>query len=168
MDDRAVALAAASALTAMACHALVDFPFYIPRACVLYGALLGVLDRRIEGARRDCGAARRAFALVPGRALRSQARDGHPLPETSAAEAAAEWGLHRYAGDHTQSAAFWLESGAAGWSPPTGATTGMRASSGTAQAADIGQARDAARHANEAFAAGVEGQSRSKCTTCWG
>jgi O-antigen ligase len=67
--QRAVALAAASATTAMACHAMVDFPFYIPACLVLYGALLG-LDRRCQGA--AAAVAQRPSARL-GRALHGRA-----------------------------------------------------------------------------------------------
>jgi hypothetical protein len=147
-----VALAAASATAAMAFHAMVDFPFYIPACLLLYGALLGALDRRY----RD------ASALAVQRTGRAAwvraARTGALLLATVLllrpviAEAAAEWGMRRYAGEHTQSAAFWLETARrvepadwryhwyAGqfWDGVAGATG----------------SKDAARYASEAFAAG--------------
>jgi O-antigen ligase len=43
--------AAASGMAAMSVHALVDYPFYVPACLLLYGALLGVLDRRLGEAR---------------------------------------------------------------------------------------------------------------------
>lgn len=151
--QRAVALAAASATTATAFHALVDFPFYIPACLVLYGALLGILDRRY----RDAGAV--AVQRSERKAWARAARTGLVvlaavlLLRPVLAEAAAEWGMRRYAGEHTQSAAFWLETARrlepadwryhwyAGqfWDGVAGATG----------------SKDAARYASEAFAAGV-------------
>ncbi len=152
--DRAVALAATSALAATGVHALVDFPFYIPACLVLYGALLGVLERRVEGARATAApsATRTHLARAAGAGIAAIAVILFLKPVL--AEAAAEWGLHRYAGDHAQSAAFWLETARrlepADWRYHWYAGQfwdGTAAASGS---------RDAARHANEAFAAGVK------------
>ncbi len=108
-EQRAAASAAAAGATAMASHALVDFPFYIPACLVLYGALLGALDRRI-GARYPAmhgagtpapwvRAARTGFAALASIMLL------RPV----IAEAASEWGLRRSAAGASQAAAFWLE-----------------------------------------------------------
>jgi len=107
-DQQPAAIAAASALTAMACHALVDFPFYIPVCLLLYGALLGLLDRQLDA---------RRVALVPG--WKSQpwyraARTGAVLVAALillrpvVAEAAAEWGLRKSVAGDGHGAAFWL------------------------------------------------------------
>ena len=42
-----VVVACASALASMAIHALVDFPFYVPICLVLYGCVLGALEKRV-------------------------------------------------------------------------------------------------------------------------
>jgi len=106
---RGAPLAAAAALTAMGIHALVDFPFYIPVCLVLYGALLGSLDRRLgQGEPR---AAQPLHAAMWFRAARTGCvvLAGVILLRPVVAEATAEWGLSRSARGHSQSAAFWLE-----------------------------------------------------------
>jgi O-antigen ligase len=151
--QRAVALAAASATTAMACHAMVDFPFYVPACLVLYGALLGALDRRWQGARAMAagGAARSAWprAARTGAVVCAAVLLLRPV----LAEAAAEWGMRRYAGEHTQSAAFWLETARrlepADWRYHWYAGQFWDGVAGAAGSAD------AARYAGEAFAAGI-------------
>ncbi len=154
LERRPVALASASALTAMACHALVDFPFYIPACLVLCGALLGILDRRLGEGREPTArtaatpswyrAARAALAVLATVLL------VRPL----AAEAAGDWGLRRSAAGQSQSAAFWLEAARR----LDGSDWRYHWYAGQfwdGQAADSGR-RDAARFAAEAFAAGVE------------
>jgi hypothetical protein len=154
LERRPVALASASALTAMACHALVDFPFYIPACLVLCGALLGILDRRLAERREPTArtpatppwyrAARAALAVLATVIL------VRPL----AAETAGDWGLRRSAAGQSQSAAFWLEAARR----LDGSDWRYHWYAGQfwdGQAADSGR-RDAARFAAEAFAAGVE------------
>lgn len=153
-SERAPALAAAAGLAAMATHALVDFPFYIPACLVLYGALLGAFERRVVGARAT--AWEPAPAKPWGRALRAAAVAlavilfARPL----LAEASAEWGLRRYAADQAQSAAFWLETArrmeSADWRYHWYAGQFW---DGTASASG---SREAARHAHDAFAAGMK------------
>jgi len=154
LERRPVALASASGLTAMACHALVDFPFYVPVCLMLYGALLGTVDRRLgEGLERKVRtastpswyrAARAALAVL-GTVI---------VVRPLAAEAAADWGLRRSAAGQPQSAAFWLEAArrldAADWRYHWYAGQFW-----DGQAADSGR-RDAARFAADAFATGVE------------
>ncbi len=109
VERRQAPLVAAAALTAMGFHALVDFPFYIPICLVLYGALLGSLDRRFgEG---HASAAPPLHAANWFRAVRAGCvvLAGVILLRPVVAEAAAEWGLSRSARGHSQSAAFWLE-----------------------------------------------------------
>jgi hypothetical protein len=148
--ERAVALAAASATTAMAFHAMVDFPFYIPACLVLYGALLGVLDRRYHNAgavavlRTAWVRAARTGAVVVAAIL---------LLRPVIAEAAAEWGMRRYAGEHTQSAAFWLET--ARRLEPADWRYHWYAGQFWDGVAGAAGSRDAARYADEAFTAGV-------------
>jgi len=150
--DRPITLACASAVTAMSCHALVDFPYYIPVCLLLCGALLGSLDRRLGGGRQLTAvaapappwyrAARAALAVLATVVL------VRPL----AAEAAADWGLRRSAAGQSQSAAFWLEAARR----LDGADWRYHWYAGQfwdGQAADSGK-REAARFAAEAFAAG--------------
>ncbi len=153
-QQQPVAIAAASALTAMACHALVDFPFYIPVCLVLYGALLGVLDRQLELPR---------VALAPD----WKSRRWYPAVHTGvvliaallllrpvAAEATAEWGLRRAAAGDGQNAAFWL--GAARRIEPADWRYHWYAGQfWDAQAAGSGR-REAANLAAEAFTAGFD------------
>lgn len=107
--DGLPALAAASALTATACHALVDFPFHVPAILLLYGALLGSFVRHVQR-----GAVAVAVPPHPSRlwlAVRAVALAlaGVLLLRPVFAELAAEWGLRRFADRQTQAAAFWLE-----------------------------------------------------------
>jgi O-antigen ligase len=44
-QDKAVVFAIVAALTTMAVHAIVDFPFHVPVALLLFGLLVGRLDR---------------------------------------------------------------------------------------------------------------------------
>lgn len=105
---RTVVVACASGTTAMACHALVDFPFYIPACLLMYGVLLGVFDRRmqagvVEAPRQSSPSplhrsARVIFAVLAAVVL------VRPL----AAAASAEWGKRQQAVGDAQAAAFWL------------------------------------------------------------
>jgi hypothetical protein len=106
--QRPVAIGCASALAAMAVHALVDFPFYVPVCLLLYGALLGALDRQLIVTPRALQPARRS-PLGP-RALRTGALAiaALILLRPVAAEAAAEWGLRKFSDGDGQRAAFWL------------------------------------------------------------
>lgn len=152
--QRPVALAAASAMTATGVHAMVDFPLYVPACLVLYGALLGALDRRLEAA--STAAAQPVRPPPWKRAARAGAvaLAAVLLLRPALAEAAAEWGLRRHAADDAQSAAFWLESARRleprDWRYHWYAGQfwdGVASASGSA---------DAARYADQAFAAGVE------------
>jgi O-antigen ligase len=153
-SERPPAIAAAAGLAAMAAHALVDFPFYIPACLVLYGALLGALERRIANAGT---AAWEPLPMKPwGRALRAGAAALAVILflKPVLAEASAEWGLRRYAADQAQSAAFWLETARrlepADWRYHWYAGQFW---DGTASASG---SRQAAQHAHDAFAAGVQ------------
>ena len=150
---RPAVVAAASAATAMAFHALVDFPFYVPACLLLYGALLGALDRRLEMPRVSsaspvCRAhwarAARTGAVVVAAVL---------LLRPVLAEAAAEWGLQRYGAQQAQSAAFWLET--ARRLDPSDWRYHMYAGLFWDGMASTSGSKDAARYAAAAFAAGV-------------
>jgi O-antigen ligase len=156
-SERPPVIAAAAGLAAMAAHALVDFPFYIPACLVLYGVLLGALERRIANAGTT---AWEPLPMKPwGRALRAGAvaLAGVLFLKPVLAEASAEWGLHRYAADQAQSAAFWLETARrlehADWRYHWYAGQFW---DGTASASG---SRQAAQHAHDAFAAGVKANS---------
>lgn len=106
--QRPAAIGCASALAAMSVHALVDFPFYVPVCLLLYGALLGALDRQLIATPRAALPAR-VSSLGP-RAVRAGALAiaAVILLRPVAAEAAAEWGLRKFADGDGQGAAFWL------------------------------------------------------------
>lgn len=151
---RPAVVAAASAATAMAFHALVDFPFYVPACLLLYGALLGALDRLL------------AAPLVPGaspvgrtpwaRAARTGAVvvAAVMLLRPVLAEASAEWGLQRYGAQQAQSAAFWLET--ARRLDPSDWRYHMYAGLFWDGMASTSGSKDAARYAAAAFTAGAE------------
>jgi len=151
--DRSVALAATSALTATACHALVDFPYHVPACLLLCGALLGSLDRRIAGA----AAASRPKELSPARrAVRAACviLAGALLLRPVFAEVSAEWGLRLFADRRSQSAAYWLET--ARRIEPADWRYHWYAGQLWDDVASTTGSRDAARLANTAFAAGFE------------
>jgi O-antigen ligase len=152
--EHPIVVAAVSATTAMAFHALVDFPFYVPACLLLYGALLGALDRRLAAApvsgaspvvRTPWARAVRAGVAVIAAAL---------LLRPVLAEAAAEWGLQRYGAQQAQSAAFWLET--ARRLDPSDWRYHMYAGLFWDGMASTSGSKDAARYANAAFTAGVE------------
>jgi O-antigen ligase len=106
--QRPIIVGATAGLVAMAVHALVDFPFYIPLCLLIYGALLGVIDARLgETAampREDRLPAR--WTRVARTAVLTVA--AIVLLRPVAAEAAGEWGLRKLAAGEGQRAAFWL------------------------------------------------------------
>jgi hypothetical protein len=138
----------------MGFHALVDFPFYIPVCLVLYGALLGSLDRRLgEG---HTSAARPSNAATWFRVARTGlvVLAAVILLRPVAAEAAAEWGLSRSTAGHSQSAAFWLE--AARRLEPADWRYHWYAGQFWDGQASVSGRREAARLAAQAYAAGFE------------
>lgn len=155
-DRQPGVLAATSGLATMGWHALVDFPFYIPACLLLYGALLGALDRRLEPPIPAQIREPRATISPWRRVARAGASTlaAVVLLKPVVAETSAEWGLRQYAGDQAQSAAFWLETARrlepADWRYHWYAGQfwdGMAAAS---------RRRDAARFADAAFDAGIE------------
>ncbi len=106
-EKRVAVLAIAASIAAMSVHALVDFPFYVPLCLLLYGALLGALDRRL-------GESAAVPVLGSPSPLHRVARTGAIalaaifFLQPVAAEAAAEWGLRKAAAGDGQTAAFWL------------------------------------------------------------
>jgi hypothetical protein len=138
----------------MSVHGLVDFPFYVPYCLLLYGALLGALDRRLgEIAPSPPLGARPSLIFRAGRvAVITVAAVIFMRPV--AAEAAAEWGLRKSVAGEQQAAAFWL--GAAQRVESRDWRYHWYAGQfWIAQAAQSGN-REAARLAAEAFAAGFE------------
>jgi hypothetical protein len=157
-EGRRVGTAAAAAgVATMVCHALVDFPYYIPVCLLLYGALLGALDRRIEGETSPRGVPAPRAAWV--RAMRAGAATVGIvlLLRPVVAEAAAEWGLRRYAEQHAPSAAFWLE--VARRLEPADWRYHMYAGLFWDGVAAASSSADAAAHASAAFEAGVKANS---------
>lgn len=151
VERRAVALAAASALAAMGFHALVEFPFYIPVCLLLYGALLGALDRRLGEA---LAAPWRPALWHPAVRTGILLVAGIVLLRPVAAEAAAEWGLRRSMAGAGRDAAFWLGT-ARRIEPADWRYHWYAGQFWDAQAADAGR-REAARLAADAFAAGFD------------
>jgi len=157
VDDRPAAVGIAGAMAAMSMHALVDFPFYVPFCLLLYGALLGALDRRLGVISQSPSMTKGSppiFRIGRAGVLTLAAI---VLLRPVAAEAAAEWGLRKAVAGEQQKAAFWL-----------GAAQRMEARDWRyhwyagqfwiAQAAQGGN-REAARLAADAFAAGFDANS---------
>jgi O-antigen ligase len=153
-NKRQIVVACASGLGAMSVHALVDFPFYVPVCLVLYGALLGALDARLGATPAARVAYLRASRWVRAMRTGALAIAAIVLLRPVAAEAAAEWGLRKFAAGEGQKAAFWL--GAAQRLDSRDWRYHWYAGQfWDAQAADAGRP-EAARLAAEAFATGFE------------
>ena len=152
-DQRLRVVATSSALVAMAVHALVDFPFYVPICLVLYGSLLGALDRQV---RESVQAPAPPWHSIPW--LRA-ARAGAILIalifllRPVVAETVAERGLARAAAGKGQSAALLLGA-ARRIEPADWRYYWYEGQFWDAQANDSGK-REAAQLAAEAYAAGV-------------
>ena len=105
-EDRPAVVASAAGLGAMSVHALVDFPFYIPVCLLLYGALLGSLDRRLSSpVPAPAWQAKPWYRPIRAGVIAVVAL---VLLRPVLAEAAAEWGLRNAAAGEAQKAAFWL------------------------------------------------------------
>jgi len=152
--QRAPVVAAASGLAAMACHALVDFPFYIPVCLVLYGALLGALDRRLGALRESAAAPLLTPPWLRAAGLGLALLAGVLLLRPVAAEAAAAWGMKGFAAGDGQSAAFWL--GVARRIEPADWRYHWYAGQFWDGQASVSGRREAARLAAQAYAAGFE------------
>ena len=150
--DRPMAVMLSSAMVTMPVHALVDFPFYVPVCLLLYGAMAGVLDRRISAsnAAPAPGWTSTKWYLAARAAVLALA--GVMLMRPVLAETAAEWGLRKAAAGDGQGTALWL--GAAQRIDPRDWRYHWYAGQfWDAQAAQSGN-REAARLAAEAYAAG--------------
>ncbi len=108
-EQKVHAVAAVAGLTTMSVHALVDYPFYVPACLVLFGALLGGLDRLLGGA----GVGRLPALSLP--ALPRAARiallmvTAFIVSQPVAAEGAAYWGRRQLGEGRTLAAAYWLQ-----------------------------------------------------------
>jgi O-antigen ligase len=153
-SQQAVVIASASALTATATHALVDFPFYVPICLLLYGAILGWLDGRIGAADRTQARAWTRQSWF--RALRTAGVSIAVviLLRPVAAEAAAEWGLRKFVAGQGHAAAIWLAV-AQRIDPKDWRYHWYAGQFWDAQAADSGK-REAARLAARAYADGFD------------
>jgi O-antigen ligase len=154
VEQRPVVVAVAAPLAAMSVHALVDFPFYVPICLLLYGALLGALDRRLRGTANELTLEWRTSLLLRIARAGVLTLVALVLLRPVAAEAAAEWGLRKAAAGEGQVAAFWL--GAAQRIEPGDWRYHWYAGRfWDAQAMKTGN-REAARLAADAFAAGFD------------
>jgi O-Antigen ligase len=106
--SKTVVVACAAGATAMACHALVDYPFYLPACLLLYGALLGALDRRIRASSAEGAGPQAAGPLRRSGGAVLAVLVAIVLIRPLAAGAAAEWGLREQAAGDARAAAFWL------------------------------------------------------------
>ena len=151
-EGRPAVIAIGAGIAAMSVHALVDFPFYVPICLLLYGALLGALDRRLtDTATRKALMWRRSPLLRVARAG-ALTLAVFILLRPVAAEAAAEWGLRMAASGDGRAAATWL--GAARRIEPRDWRYHWYAGQfWIAQAGQSGR-REAAKLAADAFAAG--------------
>ena len=108
-EQKVHAVAAVAGLASMSVHALVDYPFYVPACLVLFGALLGALDRLLAAA---------GVGRVPALALPALPRAARialvllalfGLAQPVAAEAAAYWGRRQLGAGRGLAAAYWLQ-----------------------------------------------------------
>jgi O-antigen ligase len=108
-EQKVRAVAAVAGLASMSVHALVDYPFYVPACLVLFGALLGGLDRLLAAA----GVGRVPMPALP--ALPRAARIAlvllalFGLAQPVAAEGAAYWGRRQLGAGRSLAAAYWLQ-----------------------------------------------------------
>ena len=108
-EQKVRAVAAVAGLATMSVHALVDYPFYVPACLVLFGALLGGLDRLLAAAEVGCLP---ALSLpAPPRAARIALllAAAFIVSQPVAAEGAAYWGRRQLGAGRTLAAAYWLQ-----------------------------------------------------------
>ena len=150
-DDRRVLVAVLAAVATMSVHAMGDFPFHVPICLLLFGLLIGVIDRLIampeQIAPRWRSSAARITQILLGAGLITL------LARPVVAEAAAAYGMHKWKLADGQAAAFGLELArrfdSRDWRYHLYAGQFW-----FAEAAQTGKP-DAARRADEAFAAGI-------------
>lgn len=151
--SRTPVVACAAATTGMATHALVDFPFYIPACLLLYGALLGSLDRRVRPAAATPRANAPGALIRLGRAVFAVLAVVVLLRPLAAA-ASAQWGMHEQAAGDVPAAAFWLS--AAPIIDPADWRYHWYAGQFWEIQAAVTRRREAARLAAKAYAAGFD------------
>lgn len=98
----------AATLSGMSVHALVDFPFYVPICLLMYGALLGALDRHLGTRIPVPGWTRKPTALFRAVRVGVVAIGAIVLLRPIAAEAASAWGLRKLLQGDGRGAAYWL------------------------------------------------------------
>ena len=94
VKDRLSLHAALAGIAAMAIHAAADFPFYVPICLLLFGALLGEVDRLLAGeepAVRPVLSARARVARIAGAAVLMLIVLPPPLAEATAALGERRW-----------------------------------------------------------------------------
>ena len=109
--ERMIVVAMAAAITTMATHAVVDFPFYIPLCLLLYGGALGLLDASLSPSYLQGPS---AFAQGPRQVQRLVAvacatLAAWILAMPAAAELAAAHANRRWSAADATGAAFWFE-----------------------------------------------------------
>jgi O-antigen ligase len=103
---RTTAIALAVAMTSMAVHALVDFPFYIPACLLMYGAAVGGVSSLV-GVTARLPAERHTAVRIMKAAV--AAGVFWILLKPVAAEAAAEYARQKWRAGDGQTAAHWFE-----------------------------------------------------------
>lgn len=154
--DRIPLGAALAGVGAMAVHALGDFPFYVPLCLLLFGALLGEVDRVLASEARTrtvLSAPRVRLGAIGGATLLALL-----LLPPAMAEAAAAYGEQRWRSGDGRSAAFGFEL-ARRLQPRDWRYPWYAGQFWYAQALQSGRA-DAAERADQAFAAGVAANPR--------
>jgi len=108
-EQKVHAVAAVAGLATMSVHALVDYPFYVPACLVLFGALLGALDRLLAAAGVGRLPAPALAALPRAARLALLMVVGFVFLQPVAAEGAAYWGRRQLGEGRTLAAAYWLQ-----------------------------------------------------------
>ncbi len=106
-DDRLAVHAALAGIATMAIHALGDFPFYVPLCLVLFGVLLGQIDRLLEGQLSSSG--RQSGRAARWRTIGIATLLVVLLVPPPLAEAAAAYGEHKWHAGAGQPAAYGFE-----------------------------------------------------------
>ena len=108
-EQKVHAVAAVAGLATMSVHALVDFPFYVPACLVLFGALLGGLDRLLAAAGVGSLPALSLPTLPPAARIALLLVAAFVVAQPVAAEGAAYWGRRQLGEGRTLAAAYWLQ-----------------------------------------------------------
>lgn len=94
LKDRRSLQAALAGIAALAIHAVADFPFYVPICLLLFGALLGEVDRLVaheDGARAPAMTARARLARIAGATALAMMVLPPPIAEATAAFGDRSW-----------------------------------------------------------------------------